>query len=601
MNRSVLSALALICAMASAHAQNYSPDDLAHRTMERRAVEAVIWGMPAVNTDLMYKAMVRETKGAFNQIVYWSRLPDWKNQTLTPNPDAIYLMPFFNTKDVGPVVLEIPPADDGSITGNIVDVWQAALEDVGPAGVDKGKGGKILILPPGYKDKAPDGYIALPSETYQGYALLRSILRGGSDANVAKAVAYGRRVKLYPLSQAASPPPTIFVDAIDVVFDSTFIGIKHPGTGQYYLMTIKDKQGRAFDGGSTYRLTVPANVPVRQYWSATAYDRATHAFIRNLPRSSRSSQNPDLQKNADGSVDIYFGPKAPAGKQSNWVPTSAKGQFEVLFRFYGPEPYSSAVFDLDGGPVTVVLPDAGERFMSLIVIDEDHYVHAVYYGAGRHTLRRDDIGTRYVFAAVRTLVDPGDAKDVTQVHALQDAIKVSQKSPGRFEVPNWDPASEKKVHDALLVLAATIPDFKKAFGTKDQVDPVRHLIGTAAAWGGNPDKEATYLNVTPGKNDGTTVYRLIVKDVPVNGFWSVSVYNAEGYFQKNEYSAYTLNNITAKKNGDGSIVIQFGGCDGKVVNCLPIVPGWNYTVRLYRPRAEILNGKWTFPQAQPVR
>jgi hypothetical protein len=207
--------------MASAHAQNYSPDDLAHRTMERRAVEAVIWGMLAVNTDLMYQAMVRETKGAFNQIVYWSRLPDWKNQTLTPNPDAIYLMPFFNMKDVGPVVLEIPPADDGSITGNIVDVWQAALEDVGPAGVDKGKGGKILVLPPGYKDKAPDGYIALPSETYRGYALLRSILRGGSDADVAKAVAYGRRVKLYPLSQVANPPPTIFVDAINVVFDST--------------------------------------------------------------------------------------------------------------------------------------------------------------------------------------------------------------------------------------------------------------------------------------------------------------------------------------------------------------------------------------------
>jgi hypothetical protein len=118
-------------------------------------------------------------------------------------------------------VLEIPPADeDGSFTGNIVDVWQAALEDVGPAGVDKGKGGKMLILPPGYKEQVPNGYIALPSETYRGYALLRSILRGGSDADVAKAVAYGKRVKLYPLSQASNPPPTVFVDAIDVVFDA---------------------------------------------------------------------------------------------------------------------------------------------------------------------------------------------------------------------------------------------------------------------------------------------------------------------------------------------------------------------------------------------
>jgi hypothetical protein len=437
--------------------QTLTPTQLAERTVHRRAVEAVIWGMPIVNYDLMYQAMVGETKGAFNQIVYWSRLPDWKNQTLTPNPDAIYLMPFFNTKDVGPMVLEIPPADEGSITGNVDDAWQAALEDVGPAGVDKGKGGKCLILPPGYKDKAPTGYIPLPSETYGGFALLRSILVGGTDADIAKAVAYGKRVKLYPLAQAANPPATTFVDAIDVVFDATipydlrffqsldrivqsepwlerdkaminqlksigiekgqpfkpdakiqeilneaareahawleakydsvfaqpffegshwafpassevsegqatffakpdvypvdgrgltysfgFIGIKHLGAGQYYLMTINDKEGRSFDGGSSYRLNVPAKAPVRQYWSATAYDRATHALIRNQQWSSRSSQNPGLQKNLDGSVDIYFGPKAPAGKETNWVPTSPTGKFEVLFRLYGPE---KALFD----------------------------------------------------------------------------------------------------------------------------------------------------------------------------------------------------------------------------------------------------------------
>ena len=165
--------------------------------------------------------MIGKVKGKPNQIVYWSRLPDWKNQTLTPNPDSIYLMPFFNTKDVGPVVIEIPPAEGGSITGTITDVWQMPLEDVGPAGVDKGKDGKYLILPPAHKDKAPNGYIVLPSATYQGYALLRSILASGSDADVAKATAYGRRIKVYPLSQAASPPPTVFVDAIDVVYDAT--------------------------------------------------------------------------------------------------------------------------------------------------------------------------------------------------------------------------------------------------------------------------------------------------------------------------------------------------------------------------------------------
>ncbi len=199
--------------------QTFSPTDLGERAIHRRAVEAVIWGIPAVNYDLMFQSMVRDAKGAVNQILYWSGLADWKNQYLTPNPDTIYLMPFFSTKDVGPIVLEIPPADDGSITGTIMDCWQMALEDVGPAGIDKGKGGKYLITPPNYKDKAADGYIHLPSVTYQGYALLRSILKSRDDADIAKAVEYGKRIKLYPLSAAAKPPETTFVDAINVVVD----------------------------------------------------------------------------------------------------------------------------------------------------------------------------------------------------------------------------------------------------------------------------------------------------------------------------------------------------------------------------------------------
>ena len=149
-----------------------SSKQLRRRTIERRGVEAVIWGMPAVNYELMSQAL-RRLKGDFNQIVYWSDLPDWKNQTLTPNPDSIYLMPFINTRDVGPVVLEIPPADAGSINGSVMDCWQAAFEDVGPAGVDKGKGGKYLILPPGYSEAISPDYIPMPSGNYQGYALLR--------------------------------------------------------------------------------------------------------------------------------------------------------------------------------------------------------------------------------------------------------------------------------------------------------------------------------------------------------------------------------------------------------------------------------------------
>jgi hypothetical protein len=440
----------MICAGALVHAQHYTAEDLTRRTIARRAVEAIIWGMPAVNYDLMYQAVVR-SKGAFNQIVYWSGPLNWKNQTLTPNPEGIYFMPFINTKDAGPMVLEIPPADEDSIAGTVMDCWQAALGDVGPNGADGGRGGKYLILPPGYKEKAPEGYIVLAADTYEGYALLQSIPRSGSQADLAKAVAYGRQIQLYRLSQAANPPPTTFIDAIDVVFDATIpydlrffrsldrivqndvwltrdkvmidmlksIGIekgkpfnpdpktleilkaavieahawietrdqinflpfnegghwllptspqvlegpatlfakpdsyaidgrgllyafaysslKYVGVSQFYLMSISDRDGRILKGGDTYRLRVPSNAPVRDYWSATVYDHATHSFIRHLPRTERSSQSPGLQKNSDGSVDIYFGPRAPAGRESNWIPTSPDGKFEVLFRLNGPE------------------------------------------------------------------------------------------------------------------------------------------------------------------------------------------------------------------------------------------------------------------------
>ena len=262
--------------------------------------------------------------------------------------------------------------------------------------------------------------------------------------------------------------------------------------------------------------------------------------------------------------------------------------------------YSAAVFDLDAGPVTVTLPEAGTRFRSLMVLDQDTYVVGdVLYKAGSYTYDKQKVGTRYVFFAVRTFLDPDNPRDVAEVHRLQDAIKASQQGTGKFEVPNWDPVSQKKVRDALLVLASTTSGFHNSFGNKGKVDPVLRLVGTAAGWGGNPDKDATYLAETPAKNDGKTIYRLTVKDVPVDGFWSISVYNAEGYFQKNALNAYSLNNLTAKKGADGSYPIQFGGCDGKIPNCLPIVAGWNYTVRLYRPRAAVLDGSWKFPKAQP--
>jgi hypothetical protein len=300
-------------------------------------------------------------------------------------------------------------------------------------------------------------------------------------------------------------------------------------------------------------------------------------------------------------TDLYF------------AKTVAQGGFGKFHHFREPAPiehqmvirmnrdtlYSAAVFDLDAGPATITLPDAGARFRSMMVINQDHYVPLVAYDAGAHKLSRELVGTRYATVAIRTLFNPTVPDDLAQVHALQDAIKVEQANPGKFEVPEWDPASQKKVRDALLVLASTMTGFSKAFGTKAEVDPIRHLIASAAAWGGNPDKDAVYLNVTPARNDGKAAYQLVVKDVPVDAFWSISVYNAAGYFEPNPDNLYTVNDLTAKR-ADGAVTIRFGGPKGDAPNWLPITPGWNYTVRLYRPRAAILDGSWKFPEPRPV-
>ena len=301
-------------------------------------------------------------------------------------------------------------------------------------------------------------------------------------------------------------------------------------------------------------------------------------------------------------TDVYFGQIVKAGAFGKFrhgrelAPIVSHG----IVRPNRDTLYSFAVFDFDAGPVAVTLPDAGKRFMVMQVVNEDQYTPAVFYGAGRHTLTKEGIGTRYGLVVVRMLLDPANPQDVPQIHALQDVLTASQQSHGKFEIPDWDPASLKKVHAALLRLGETISDTRRMFGATDQVDPVRHLVGTALVWGGLPEKDALYLPVTPARNDGTTVHKLTVKDVPVDGFWSVTVYNAEGYLEPNQYNAYSVNNIIAKKGADGSVAIQFGGCVGEIPNCLPIMKDWNYTVRLFRPRPEILDGTWKFPEAQPV-
>jgi len=468
--------LTLISGIACNHAPNppgpnplsaeIGTQNLASNIVRSRAMESALWGMSAVNYDAMYQAALKVGMKD-NQFIYWSKPCNWQNQFLTPNTDALYFLPFYNTK-AGPIVVEIPSATNGTIVGTLMDCWQTPLEDVGPAGADAGRGGKYLILPPDYTGKVPLGYIVLRSSTYAGYALLRSIPKTTSDQDIAKAVAYGKTIKLYPLATGSNQRQSTFVDASGQVLDAAipydlrffeslnriiqtepwisrdrgFIDIvksigmgkgktfspdtssktlliaaladahatldkayesnppyyrgkhwfwpigadllkawasgftdsnsypidqraglyywgfssgKRTGAGdqhQLYFFGDRDKDNNPLDGSKSYKLLVPAKVPVSQYWSATAYNRATHTLIRDMPYSSRSSLTRELVTNDDGTVDIYFGPTAPEGKQSNWIPTKAGEHFEIIFRLYG---FGKAIIDKSW-----VLPDVEE-------------------------------------------------------------------------------------------------------------------------------------------------------------------------------------------------------------------------------------------------
>jgi len=322
------------------------------------------------------------------------------------------------------------------------------------------------------------------------------------------------------------------------------------------------------------------------------------ALAQELPLSPVTVDNYNRAQ-----TDVYFGLIAKGGGFGKFLHARELAAIDQhgIIRPNRDTLYSIAVFDLDAGPVTITLPDPGRRFMAMQVINEDQYTKAVYYRVGSYSLDRKMIGTRYVAVIVRGLVDAMNKDDLRQLHSLQDALKVSQQNSGSFQVPHWEETSRKKIQDALLQLGTTITDTHHMYGADENlVDPIKHLIGSAMLWGGNPEKDALYLPITPAKNDGHTVYKLTVGEIPVDGFWSLTVYDRDGYFQKNEYGSYSVNSLSAKKGADGAITVQFGDCNGTMPNCLPITDGWNYTVRLFRPRPEVLIGRWTFPLAVPA-
>lgn len=258
--------------------------------------------------------------------------------------------------------------------------------------------------------------------------------------------------------------------------------------------------------------------------------------------------------------------------------------------------YSAAILDLRR-PAVLTLPDAGDRYLSVMVVNQDHYIPRILHLPGRYELTREELGTDYVLLGARILVDPGDADDVAEVNRLQDALQLSAVQ-GSAEFPDYDEDSRGRIRQVLLQLAQGLPDYRRSFGTADQVDPVRHLIGTASAWGGLPEWEAHYVNVNPGQPVGD--YRLRMVDPPVDAFWSISIYNAEGFFVPNRWGVNNLNSITAEQDVDGSITVNFGAEPAGRPNFLPIMDGWNFLIRLYRPRPEALDGTWQPPAIEEV-
>jgi len=294
---------------------------------------------------------------------------------------------------------------------------------------------------------------------------------------------------------------------------------------------------------------------------------------------------------------------------AGYVKRGAFGQFlheremvnadnQIVIRSNVDTLYSFAIVDLTT-PATIYLPDPGGRFQSLECLSEEHSIQPTVYGPGYFEFTREQMGTRYAFCNVRTFADPNDSEDMKTAHALQDQLKLFQANKGEFQIPNWDQESLKTLQQLLQKVAQTRPSTRGYFGIRHDLNQLYWTLGAAAGWGGNPAEAAVYSVGVVENNDGKTPYVLNVpKDVPVEAFWSVTLYTPEGFLPHNKSGIYSYNSVTAKPNDDGSFTISFGG-DGP--NRFELIEGWNYLVRMYRPKPELLEGHWRFPEAVPAK
>jgi hypothetical protein len=264
--------------------------------------------------------------------------------------------------------------------------------------------------------------------------------------------------------------------------------------------------------------------------------------------------------------------------------------------------YSFGVFDLSKSDLTITLPDSKGNYMTLMPISQDHDVYRGLNAPGTYTFKQSEVGTRYMVFVIRVLMDPNDPKDMERAHKLQDGVKVSQTDKGDMTgLKEWDEKSMLAMRKAYNALGSAATSSANFFGVKCDRSYLDAAMGVAVGWGGMQRKDALYLPTQVEKNDGKTAYTITVpKDVPVEGFWSVTIYNQERFMVPNEYNSYSLNSLTSKKNEDGTTTLHLGG-NPKADNYLYIPKDWLYIVRFYQPRKEILDGSWKFPEAVEVK
>lgn len=307
--------------------------------------------------------------------------------------------------------------------------------------------------------------------------------------------------------------------------------------------------------------------------------------VDNYVRATTSAQFQGMMRMSRGMNQFAHTPKpVPLNKQS-------------VERMNRDTIFSSALVDISQG-ASLTLPDSGDRYLSVIVMNEDYYTTAIYHDDGVYALTVEEHGTPFVALVARILVDPANEADMKIAHDLQQQLKIEADGDAAYVRPDYDKESLVHTHGLLKQLGGGLEDASFWNGKREEVKETRHMIGAAFGWGGLPTYEVVYEGVNNPGPLGS--YRLMVKDVPVDGFWSISIYNESGYFEENEFDSYSINNVMAEPNDDGSFTIHFGDCTSGLKNCLHIMEGWNYVVRLYQPHPEVQQGLWHFPKPTPI-